>query len=127
MHSKALLLQAFPEMRNEYYHHPDVRQAGVIDPDLKAIVVYKLRDKAVHIAYIWVEREHRRKGMAADLVKWVMNEAYKLGYQKLTANVRMSNMASVQLFKHMGFKTSKTLALYNDGERKLRLYVNKQA
>lgn len=56
-----------------------------------------------HIQDIWVEEKHRRRGVAALLMTQVVQKANEAGFQKLTAEVWVSNHESQALMGRFQF------------------------
>ena len=56
-----------------------------------------------HITNIAVSPEHRRKGIAAGLLDYLIKEASKYGVRKFTLEVRTSNAGAIKLYEGFGF------------------------
>jgi L-amino acid N-acyltransferase YncA len=53
---------------------------------------------------VYVGRDARRKGVGAELLEGLADEAAKVGIHKLVAKVFTSNRASIELFRRCGFR-----------------------
>lgn len=68
----------------------------------------------VHITTIAVDPDHRRRGVATDLIKRVI-EDYAAARQNITLEVRPSNEAAMGLYKKLGFTvTGRRKNYYSD-------------
>jgi len=56
-----------------------------------------------HITNIAVHPHFRRKGIGQSILKALMVEAHKIGIDKMTLEVRASNIAAQSLYKKLGF------------------------
>ncbi|MBM7583096.1 ribosomal-protein-alanine N-acetyltransferase [Caldicoprobacter guelmensis] len=56
-----------------------------------------------HVTNIAVHPLFRRKGIGQALLKALMMEAYRMGIDKMTLEVRASNIAAQSLYKKLGF------------------------
>lgn len=59
----------------------------------------------LHINTIAVAPEHRRQGLARELLEYVLNDARKHGAKRAFLEVRRSNVAAIRLYKRFGFAT----------------------
>ena len=76
--------------------------------------VWLIQEEA-HIATLAVHPEYRGKGIAADLLRKVLFEAYKLGARRAMLEVRESNIAAQNLYEELGFVTvSRRRRYYRD-------------
>lgn len=60
----------------------------------------------LHINNLAVAPEHRRRGIATALLRFVLNEAHKLGVRRATLEVRRSNEAARHLYERFGFSAA---------------------
>ena len=67
------------------------------------IVFEKILDEG-HITNLAVGGEHRKKGIAAGLVGYVLDLAKKLGIREIFLEVRESNEAAKSLYSKFGFR-----------------------
>jgi ribosomal-protein-alanine N-acetyltransferase len=57
----------------------------------------------LHINNLAVAPEHRRRGVATALLRFVLNEAHKFDVRRATLEVRRSNDAARHLYERFGF------------------------
>ena len=67
------------------------------------IVFEKVLDEG-HITNLAVEAKHRKKGIAAGLVRYVLDLARGLGVKEIFLEVRESNEAAKKLYSKFGFR-----------------------
>ncbi|MBD5130582.1 MAG: GNAT family N-acetyltransferase, partial [Ruminococcaceae bacterium] len=56
------------------------------------------------LSRVGVRREYHRKGYAERLLKYLLNEAVKLGYDDLVLLVGTENYGAMALYEKIGFK-----------------------
>ena len=57
----------------------------------------------LHVNTIAVDVEHRRRGLASQLMRYVMAEAHRRGARRATLEVRASNEPARRLYEGLGF------------------------
>jgi ribosomal-protein-alanine N-acetyltransferase len=57
-----------------------------------------------HITNIAVHPEYRRRGLGRLIMHALMEEAARLGVERMTLEVRVSNVTAIHLYKSMGFE-----------------------
>lgn len=57
-----------------------------------------------HITNIAVHPDYRRQGVGRLIVETLMQEAVRLGMERMTLEVRVSNNAAISLYKALGFE-----------------------
>jgi len=73
--------------------------------------------KIGHIISIAVDPDHRGKGIGERLVKALLEKFKENGMKKVRLEVRISNIAAINLYKKLGFTIEKRLKnYYPDGE-----------
>lgn len=75
-----------------------------------------LVEEEAHITNIAVVPAERNKGIALLLMKEVMQLAQKEGMQKVSLEVRVSNVAAQHLYRKLGFKDGKVKKEYYAGD-----------
>ena len=73
------------------------------DGFLVGMIVCWLVIDEVHVATIAVHPEHRREGIAKELVRYSLAELIPKGAVSATLEVRAGNLAAQQLYRHFGF------------------------
>jgi ribosomal-protein-alanine N-acetyltransferase len=76
-----------------------------------------LVDTIVHIDDIAVDPAHRRRGIAAQLVRIATAWARERGARELTLEVRSSNQAAHELYRRFGFQVAGTRRSYYEQPR----------
>ncbi|MCA1589075.1 MAG: ribosomal protein S18-alanine N-acetyltransferase [Acidobacteria bacterium] len=75
------------------------------------------KDGSGHITTIGVAPEHRRRGIAARLLKQVESALTFKGASTLVLEVRVGNKAAQELYAHGGFRvTQRLVKYYSNGE-----------
>jgi ribosomal-protein-alanine N-acetyltransferase len=70
-----------------------------------------------HVVSIAVKPQNRRKGIAAALIKRVMEGMSNYKAKQIYLEVRMTNEAGVNLYKKLGLEVTRTIrGYYSDGE-----------
>jgi len=78
-----------------------------------------------HIISIAVREDERRKGVAKLLIRSVTSEFRKLGIRLVRLEVRVGNLAAVNLYRSMGYKEVGVMSgYYRDGEDALEMVAN---
>ncbi len=57
-----------------------------------------------HITNIAVHINYRRQGIGRKIMKVLILEAFRLGMERMTLEVRVSNNAAISLYKSLGFE-----------------------
>lgn len=57
-----------------------------------------------HITNIAVHPDYRRRGIGRLIMQTLMDVAIKLGIERMTLEVRVSNKPAIQLYKSLGFE-----------------------
>ncbi len=85
------------------------------DELVMAYAVFSFPGDQAHLQTIAVHPGHRRKGLAALLVRKLISYVMKKGGESVILEVRKSNLAALQLYQNLGFVVVRTLK-YPDGE-----------
>ena len=64
------------------------------------LISYSLIYDRIELEYIWVSFEHRKKGIASQL----MNMMIKENFNNITLEVSTANVGAINLYKKYGFK-----------------------
>ncbi|HHT65460.1 MAG: ribosomal protein S18-alanine N-acetyltransferase [Caldicoprobacterales bacterium] len=65
--------------------------------------MWMILDEA-HITNIAVHPDYRRQGVGRLIMETLMKEAVRMGMERMTLEVRVSNKAAVSLYKSLGFE-----------------------
>lgn len=90
-------------------HLPFCRLVAEIDREViawAALTPFSSREcfKGVAELSIYVDNDHKRKGVGAALLKALVDEAVKMGIWSLQANIFEENLASIALHEKCGFR-----------------------
>ena len=59
---------------------------------------------SVHVGWIAVEAEHRRRGIGSRLLQQVVDAASEQGAKEITLHVRVSNAGAMKFYRTLGFE-----------------------
>lgn len=79
---------------------------------LVAFLDYSVMYEKIEINYIFVVNEYRRKNIAHNLIKYVIDN-YK--FDNITLEVNINNINAINLYKKLGFKVISIRKNYYDG------------
>ncbi|WP_412988673.1 ribosomal protein S18-alanine N-acetyltransferase [Pediococcus siamensis] len=74
------------------------------------------RTKTAHITNVAVVEDKQNRGIGSFLLKTMINKAIYIGYQKMTLEVRRSNLRAQALYLKMGFEKTGIKAHYYFGD-----------
>jgi len=57
-----------------------------------------------HVTNVAVHPDYRRKGVGRRIMETLINEAVRLGKERMTLEVRVSNTPAINLYKSLGFE-----------------------
>lgn len=87
------------------------------DSEVMAYAVFAMPAEQAHLQTIAVHHDHRRKGLAALLVRRLIAFVAKKGGESVILEVRKSNEAAIKLYQGLGFVVIRALkGFYPDGE-----------
>lgn len=99
------------------------RRSGPERPPVLGYAGFQVILDEGHIMTIAVHPEHRRRGLGTLLLLDLFEQAQKRGVQRLTLEVRVSNVAAQRLYEAFGFHLEgRRLHYYGDGEDALILW-----
>lgn len=75
---------------------------------LIAVYMNNIDSKEAFISNVSVEAKFQGLGLASKLLKNVIEEAMKSGFDKIMLQVRPNNITAIELYKKFGFELSKT-------------------
>ena len=79
---------------------------------LVAFLDYSVMYEKIEINYIFVVNEYRRKNIAYNLIKYIIDN-YK--FDNITLEVNINNINAINLYKKLGFKIISIRKNYYDG------------
>lgn len=75
------------------------------------IGIWKLDDE-IHITNLAVDPIFRKKGIATQLIEYIIKIGKDCNISKITLEVRISNNNAIKLYKKLGFESGKNLKDY---------------
>ena len=85
-------------------HYFDNKIVGFLD--------YSVMYEKIEINYIFVIEEYRKKGIAYNLIKYVIDN---YDFENITLEVNVNNTNAINLYKKLGFKIINIRKCYYDG------------
>ena len=79
-----------------------------------------------YITNVAVHPDHRRKGLASQVLRQMLDEALTEGVTDVTLEVRVSNVPAIALYRSFGFEEAGIRRrYYSDGEDALIMWLRK--
>jgi [ribosomal protein S18]-alanine N-acetyltransferase len=101
-------------------NEPRTLSYRVVTPadDLVAFAFVMVNEEhSAHLTTIGVAPEHRRRGIAANLIRHIENALSQREINTLVLEVRVSNVSAQDLYRKMGFSVVQRIPrYYNNGE-----------
>ena len=82
-----------------------------------------LLEDDIHITNLAVAPIFRKKGIASQLINFVMNEARQIMVSRVSLEVRMTNKEAVKLYEKLGFTKGKILKEYYKTEDGIEMFL----
>ena len=83
-----------------------------INDTLVGFLDYSVMYEKIEINYIFIINEYRRKGIASNLIKYVIDN---YDFENITLEVNVNNTNAINLYKKLGFKIINIRKCYYDG------------
>ena len=83
-----------------------------INDTLVGFLDYSVMYEKIEINYIFVINEYRRKSIAYNLIKYVVDN---YDFENITLEVNVNNVSAINLYKKLGFKIISTRKGYYNG------------
>ncbi len=83
-----------------------------INDILVGFLDYSVMYEKIEINYIFVINEYRRKSIAYNLIKYVVDN---YDFENITLEVNVNNVSAINLYKKLGFKIIGIRKKYYDG------------
>ena len=83
-----------------------------INDTLVGFLDYSVMYEKIEINYIFVINEYRRKSIAYNLIKYVVDN---YDFENITLEVNVNNVSAINLYKKLGFKIIDIRKKYYDG------------
>jgi RimJ/RimL family protein N-acetyltransferase len=84
-------------------------------------ILFSNMTESSHIRYTVVLEKYRGAAINKELVQVVLSHAEQQGFNRVTTNIRQSNLASLRSFLGCGFLIYRADKQYKDGELKISL------
>ena len=91
-----------------------VRFASIVDEKNKIIATGRVsasQDLAM-VTTVWVDENHRSKGLAKSIMLALSNEVFKIGHKIIALQVLKSNVPAVGLYESLGYQIHHDYAYY---------------
>jgi N-acetylglutamate synthase len=91
-----------------------VRFASIVDEKNKIIATGRVsasKDLAM-VTTVWVDENHRSKGLAKSIMLALSNEVFKIGHKIIALQVLKSNLPAVGLYESLGYQIHHDYAYY---------------
>ena len=82
------------------------------DNEIVGFLDYSVMYEKIEINYIFVIEEYRKKGIAYNLIKYVIDN---YDFENITLEVNVNNTNAINLYKKLGFKIINIRKCYYDG------------
>ena len=82
------------------------------DNEIVGFLDYSVMYEKIEINYIFVINEYRRKSIAYNLIKYVVDN---YDFENITLEVNVNNVSAINLYKKLGFKIIGIRKKYYDG------------
>lgn len=77
-----------------------------------AYIGYWLLDDDIHITNLAVAPIFRKRGVASQLINFIIRKAKNIGVSQVSLEVRISNQEAIKLYEKIGFNKGKLLKEY---------------
>lgn len=111
---------------DSYINNENLYNVCVYDNNiLIATDIFRMKDGKIHLNYSAVDEKYRNKGINKMMKYFIIDFAKKNNCTVITANVRESNIASINSFLSTGFtmNTKYDDLKYPDGEKKIPFFL----
>lgn len=96
---------------------PETFPVAVLDHHVIGYAVFSMRGRTTQILSLAVHPDHRRRGVGATLLTWVVEEAKRRNTSSIRLEVRRSNLSAQRLYSRLGFSPLHIAhSYYDDGE-----------
>ena len=83
-----------------------------LEKQIIGYIGFWLLDDDIHITNLAVAPIFRKKGVASQLINFVMKEAKLISVSRVSLEVRMTNREAIKLYEKLGFNKGKILKEY---------------
>lgn len=91
-----------------------VRFASIVDEKNKIIATGRVSasQELAMVTTVWVDENHRSKGLAKSIMLALSNEVFKIGHKIIALQVLKSNLPAVGLYESLGYQIHHDYAYY---------------
>jgi predicted GNAT family acetyltransferase len=91
-----------------------VRFASIVDEKNKIIATGRVSasEDLAMVTTVWVDENHRSKGLAKSIMLALSNEVFKIGHKIIALQVLKSNLPAVGLYESLGYQIHHDYAYY---------------
>ena len=91
-----------------------VRFASIVDEKNKIIATGRVSasQELAMVTTVWVDENHRSKGLAKSIMLALSNEVFKIGHKIIALQVLKSNLPAVRLYESLGYQIHHDYAYY---------------
>jgi ribosomal-protein-alanine N-acetyltransferase len=83
-----------------------------VENQIIGYIGYWLLDDDIHITNLAVAPIFRKKGIASQLINFIVRKAKNIGVSQVSLEVRISNQEAIKLYEKIGFDKGKLLKKY---------------
>ena len=83
-----------------------------VENQIIGYIGYWMLDDDIHITNLAVAPIFRKKGVASQLINFVIKEAKMISVSRVSLEVRMTNQEAIKLYEKLGFNKGKVLKKY---------------
>lgn len=107
------------------HHHKQISKVAKIDNKVVGYAIMKQNDRYTHhLLQIVVSNEHRRKGIAKQLMSSVIDNAIKTGMKTIKLEVRETNVSAINLYKVLGFSKNRVMPNFYKNENAIEFVLD---
>jgi ribosomal protein S18 acetylase RimI-like enzyme len=99
------------DIRRKLRVNPELFLVGVLGGEVVATAMAGYDGHRGWIYYLGVAPEHRRKGLARQLMEEAERRLRALGCPKINLQVRTSNLAAVEFYRKVGYALDEVVSL----------------
>lgn len=91
-----------------------VRFASIVDDDYRIIATGRVSasEDLAMVTTVWVDENHRAKGLAKSIMLALSTEVFKIGHKIIALQVLKSNVAAIRLYESLGYEIHHDYAYY---------------
>lgn len=99
------------DIQKKVEFQPELFLIGLLDGKVVSSIMVGYEGHRGWINYLAVAPEHQKQGYGGQLVQKGIDELRKIGCLKVNLQIRNTNMAVINFYKHLGFKDDNVTSL----------------